>query len=76
MKSLCRKPEGARLERIKASPLWAGERFRNVHPVILGLRDPNASMPTISDFLCGGERRFPLVSDDYNGILYRVSYKK
>ncbi len=59
MKSLGRKPEGARLERIKASPLWAGERFRNVHPVIPGLRDPNASMPTISDFLCGGERRFP-----------------
>src|SRR6266576_2077241 len=59
MKSLGRKPEGARLERIKASPLWVGERFRNVHPVIPGLRDPNASMPTISDFLCGGERRFP-----------------
>ena len=46
MKSLGKKPEGARLERIKASPLWAGERFRNVHPVIPGLRDPNASMPT------------------------------
>ena len=59
MKSLGRKPEGARLERIKASPLWAGERFRNAHPVIPGLRDPNASMPTISDFLCGGERRVP-----------------
>ena len=54
-----RKPEGARLERIKASPLWAGERFRNVHPVIPGLRDPNASMPTLSEFLCGGERRVP-----------------
>src|ERR1700687_2470627 len=58
MKSLGRNPEGARLERIKASPLWAGERFRNVHPVIPGLRDANASMPTISDFLCCGERRF------------------
>jgi hypothetical protein len=34
MKSLGARPEGARLERIKASPLWAGERFRNVHPVI------------------------------------------
>jgi L-ascorbate metabolism protein UlaG (beta-lactamase superfamily) len=60
MKSLGRKPEGARLERIKASPLWAGEQFRNVHPIIPGLRDPNASMPTIRDFICGGERRTPL----------------
>ncbi len=59
MKSLGRKPEGARLERIKASPRWAGEQFRNVHSVIPGLRDPNASMPTLSDFLCGGERRVP-----------------
>ncbi len=46
MKSLGRKPEGARLERIKASPRWAGEQFRNVHPIIPGLRDPKASMPT------------------------------
>src|SRR6266705_6536017 len=59
MKSLGGKPEGARLERIMAPPLWAGERFRNVHPVIQGLRDPNASMPTVGDFLCGGERRVP-----------------
>ena len=59
MKSLGRKPEGARLERIKASPLWAGEQFRNVHAIIPGLRDPHASMPTIGDFLCGGERRVP-----------------
>ena len=59
MKSLGRKPQGARLERIKTSPLWAGEGFRNVHPVIAGLRDPNASMPSIRDFLCGGERRIP-----------------
>src|SRR6266566_4366000 len=59
MKALGRKPEGARLERIKASPLWAGERFRNVHPVITGLRDPNVPMPTLGDFLCGGDRRTP-----------------
>jgi L-ascorbate metabolism protein UlaG (beta-lactamase superfamily) len=59
MKSLGRKPEGARLERIKASPLWAGDRFRNVHPIIPGLRDPNAKMPTVSEFICGGERRVP-----------------
>ncbi|TMH24840.1 MAG: hypothetical protein E6H64_00485 [Betaproteobacteria bacterium] len=59
MKSLGRKAEGARLERIKASPLWAGEHCRNVHPILPGLRDPNAAMPTIGDFLCGGERRIP-----------------
>ena len=59
MKSLGGKPEGARLERIKASPLWAGERFRNVRPVIPGLRDPNVPMPTLHEFLCGGEWRMP-----------------
>jgi len=59
MKSLGGRPEGARFERMQASPLWAEGRFRNVHPVIAGLRDPNASMPTISDFICGGERRVP-----------------
>jgi L-ascorbate metabolism protein UlaG (beta-lactamase superfamily) len=59
MKSLGKKPEGARLERIKASPLWTDDRFRNLHPIIPGLRDPNASMPTLKDFLCGGERRVP-----------------
>jgi L-ascorbate metabolism protein UlaG (beta-lactamase superfamily) len=59
MKSLGRRPDGARLERIKSSPRWNGERFRNVHAIMPGLRDPNASMPKISDFLCGGERRVP-----------------
>src|SRR6202167_2174971 len=59
MKSLGTRSDGARLERIKSSPLWAGDRFRNVHPITPGLRDPTASMPTLSDFLCGGERRVP-----------------
>ena len=59
MKSLGKRSEGARLERIKASPLWDGERFRNVHPILPGLRDPKASMPTLHEFLCGGERRVP-----------------
>ena len=59
MKSFGAKPQGLRLERIKASPRWAGERFRNVHPILPGLRDPNVPMPTITEFLCGGERRVP-----------------
>jgi L-ascorbate metabolism protein UlaG (beta-lactamase superfamily) len=59
MKSLGRKPDGARLERLKASPLWAGERFRNVHPIIPGLRDPKVPLPTLGEFFFGGERRMP-----------------
>jgi L-ascorbate metabolism protein UlaG (beta-lactamase superfamily) len=59
MKSLGARSRGARLERMQASPQWAGEGFQNVHPVLPGLRDPNASMPKISEFLCGGERRVP-----------------
>jgi L-ascorbate metabolism protein UlaG (beta-lactamase superfamily) len=59
VRSLGQRPTGARLERIKASPAWSGERFRNVHPIMAGLRDPSASMPTLHDFLCGGERRVP-----------------
>lgn len=54
-----KKPDGARLERIRSSPRWIGDRFRNLHPTIPGLRDPTASPPTLSDFLCGGERRVP-----------------
>ena len=59
MRSLGKKPEGARLERMRASPRFAGDRFRNVQPIPPGLRDPNATMPSLSDFLCGGERRVP-----------------
>lgn len=60
MRSFGRKPGGARLERIKASPRWAGDSFRNLHPVRAGLRDPNAARPTLSEFLCNGNRRVPL----------------
>ncbi|MEJ8840038.1 MBL fold metallo-hydrolase [Ramlibacter sp. AN1133] len=59
MKSLGSRAAGARLERMQASPLWAGGRFRNVHPMLPGLRDPQATMPSLTDFLCGGERRVP-----------------
>jgi L-ascorbate metabolism protein UlaG (beta-lactamase superfamily) len=59
MKSLGKRPNGERLERIKASPRWSGEQFRNLHPIPPGLRDANAKMPTMSEFLCGGGRRVP-----------------
>src|SRR5689334_18976087 len=59
MKSLGKRPEGLRLERMKASPRWAGEGFRNVHPILPGLRDTTGPRPSISDFLCGGARRVP-----------------
>jgi L-ascorbate metabolism protein UlaG (beta-lactamase superfamily) len=59
MKSLGRKAAGLRLERMRSSPMWAGEGFRNIHPVLPGLRDANAAPPTLSEFLCGGERRVP-----------------
>jgi L-ascorbate metabolism protein UlaG (beta-lactamase superfamily) len=59
MKSIGRRPEGERLERIRASRLWSGERFRNLHPVAPGLRDPAAAMPTLREFLRGGNRRVP-----------------
>jgi L-ascorbate metabolism protein UlaG (beta-lactamase superfamily) len=59
MKSLGKKPDGLRLERMKESLLWAGEGFRNRHPVLPGLRDPTAPRVTLSEFLCGSERRVP-----------------
>ena len=59
MKSLGKRAEGARLERMAASPRWRDGGFRNLHPIEPGLRDPGASMPTLKDFLLGGERRTP-----------------
>jgi L-ascorbate metabolism protein UlaG (beta-lactamase superfamily) len=60
MKSLGTRARGARLERMQASPRFADGRFRNLHPIAPGLRDPGARMPTIGEFLCGGERRVPV----------------
>jgi L-ascorbate metabolism protein UlaG (beta-lactamase superfamily) len=59
MKALGKKPQGERLARLRASPRWSGERFLNLHPTLPGLRDPAARMPTIGEFLRGGERRVP-----------------
>jgi L-ascorbate metabolism protein UlaG (beta-lactamase superfamily) len=59
MKSLGQRAAGLRLERMQDSPRWGGEGFRNVHPIAPGLRDPTARMPSLAEFLCGGERRVP-----------------
>jgi L-ascorbate metabolism protein UlaG (beta-lactamase superfamily) len=59
MKSFGQRAAGERLERMRASLRWAGEGFRNLHPVPAGLRDPSVPRPTISDFICGGGRRVP-----------------
>jgi len=59
MKSFGSRAIGERLERMKASPLWAGAGFRNRHPIAPGLRDLAAPRPTLSEFLCGGNRRVP-----------------
>ena len=59
MRSLGKRSEGARLERIQASPRWAGDHFRNLHPILPGLRDPDEPMPYLLHFIFGGERRAP-----------------
>jgi L-ascorbate metabolism protein UlaG (beta-lactamase superfamily) len=59
MNSFGRKPDGLRLERIANSSLWSGEGFRNIHPISPKLRDLSAPRPTLTEFLCGGERRTP-----------------
>jgi L-ascorbate metabolism protein UlaG (beta-lactamase superfamily) len=59
MKSLGTRSDGLRLERMKGSPQWVGDRFQNVHPVLPDLRDPKTPMPSIRDFVCGGVRRVP-----------------
>ena len=46
-----------RRERIAASAHWDGQRFRNTHPAQRG--EPRTPMPSLADFLCGGERRVP-----------------
>src|SRR5882757_8206701 len=67
MKVFGTRADGARLERMRASPRWAGQAFRNVHPIPPGLRDRTVPSPTLTDFLCGDERRTP------NGPLPSVS---
>ena len=59
MKSLGQRADGMRLERMRASPLWTGESFRNIHPALPGLRDTTAARPTMRIFcaaVSGGYR--------------------
>jgi len=59
MKSLGKASQGLRLERIRQSPLWNGDRLRNIHPILPGLRDNSAERPTLGDFLRGAPGRIP-----------------
>jgi len=59
MKSFGKAPQGERLERLHDLPMWDGERLRNIHPVLPGLRDPQAARPTLREFLCGDDNRTP-----------------
>src|SRR5688572_8263177 len=50
-------PNVPRHERISASPRWDGVRFRNSSQAPRG--DPSVAMPSMSEFICGGDRRVP-----------------
>jgi L-ascorbate metabolism protein UlaG (beta-lactamase superfamily) len=52
-----RQSTGLRLERMQACPRYQDGGFHNVHPMLPGLK--NGVMPSLGDFLCGGERRVP-----------------
>lgn len=52
------KGAGLRLERVRASAQWGDGAFRNPSRVAPGLRKGTA-MPTIAEFLWGGQRRTP-----------------
>jgi L-ascorbate metabolism protein UlaG (beta-lactamase superfamily) len=58
MHSLGANATGARLERMKASPRYVDGAFRNTARVAPGLKKGTVA-PTISEFLCGGQRRTP-----------------
>ena len=63
MKSLGKRATGLRLERMRASPLYrvtdAGEgSFRNIHPVLPGLRD-TSQRPPVRDMIFARGRRMP-----------------
>jgi L-ascorbate metabolism protein UlaG (beta-lactamase superfamily) len=58
MDSLGGPVHGLRLERIRASPRFDGVAFRNMHPATQGLRKGTV-LPTLGEYLWGGQRRTP-----------------
>jgi L-ascorbate metabolism protein UlaG (beta-lactamase superfamily) len=54
-----KRASGARLERMRASARYTDGAFRNTSQVAPGLK-PGTAVPTISEFICGGQRRTPL----------------
>ncbi len=56
--SLGARSSGLRLERVKASPRYVDGTFRNTQPVAPGLKKGTVT-PTLTEFLCGGQRRTP-----------------
>jgi L-ascorbate metabolism protein UlaG (beta-lactamase superfamily) len=58
MQALGSKAQGARLERIKASPRFRDGTFHNTLPVAPGLKK-GTGLATLKDFLCGEQRRVP-----------------
>lgn len=59
MKTFGQRATGLRLERMQDSPLWADGAFRNIHPILPGLRDRQAPRPALRDILLHGGRRLP-----------------
>ena len=59
MRTFGARSRGLRLERMKASPRWDGNGFRNVHPVIASLRDTAVPFPSMREFMRTGPPRFP-----------------
>ena len=57
MRTLGARARGLRLERMKASPLWVGNGFRNVHPVLPSLRDTTVPFPSMREFMRTGPPR-------------------
>ncbi|MDB4931836.1 MAG: outer membrane protein romA [Myxococcaceae bacterium] len=58
MKTTSTRSQGLRRERMIASPHYADGSFRNTRPVSPGLKKGTVA-PTLTEFLCGGQRRTP-----------------
>ena len=58
MPSHSRRINRQRVERVNASPRFNGRTFVNTRPIPPGFKE-GVDRPTLRDFLCGGERRYP-----------------